>query len=529
MKLTPKQITLIIMCALLVVTLVMAVVVIAKVAPIFGALLGGSDGTTVPTTVPSTVPPTTTKPNTQPSTTQPTTVPPTTVPPTTVPVTTIPGHVHAFTELVEEHEVSCTENGFKLYACECGETEQQDVVEATGHRFGPGKLISPSCTENGYTEKKCSVCGEVEQTNLTDPLDHDFVLTEEKEASCLEGGYCEYTCQRDGCGETKREDEVEALGHDWQKGEIHKPTCDEEGYTEYICGNEGCEEVKREEPTAALGHSYGDWQLTREPVEGVNGQLTSKCTNEGCDSQQVRDTELQMLPMVEKTELCYSYTVELRAKNSAGKNVTVYTYQVDDYGFFEDIEFLFDGEFGLLVTFTDPQGVQQQYALTDSNTLSINTDGKLGKPKVLGNSVGDICYSYELETYDGGTFSVEQSRGKVTVLMFWGNWDERAYSALQTETPRLTEEYGDKVQVVAVHTHSDYGKQIPGFVEENGLDASAIYCRDDSGEEYYNMLGCDGRYPYLFILDEEGVIVQIIAGTPTYWDMQKVVESVLAE
>ena len=105
---------------------------------------------------------------------------------------------------------------------------------------------------------------------------------------------------------------------------------EEDGYTEYVCGNEGCEEVKREEPTAALGHSYGDWQLTREPVEGVNGQLTSKCTNEGCDSQQVRDTELQMLPMVEKTELCYSYTVELRAKNSAGKNVTVYTYQVDD-------------------------------------------------------------------------------------------------------------------------------------------------------------------------------------------------------
>lgn len=527
MKFTPKKITLIIMCVLLVVTLVMAAIVIAKVAPIFGALLGGSDETTAPSTVPTTVPPTTQAPTTVPPTTM---APTTTVPPTTVAPTTDPAHVHVFATLVEEQELTCTDDGFKLYACECGETEKRDLVEATGHRFGPGKLVSPNCIEPGYTEKKCSICGEVEHTNETDPLGHDYLLTEEKAATCLEGGYSEYTCQREGCGETKRENEVDALGHNWQEGKIHGATCEEEGYTEYVCGNEGCEEVKKEDKTAALGHSYGDWQLTREPVEGTNGQLTSKCTNEGCDSQQVRDTELNMLQMAEKSELCIIYTVELRAKNSAGKNVTVYTYRVEDYGFFEDMEFLFDGEFGLLVTFTDPEGAQQQYALTDSNTLSINTDGKPGKPKVLGNSVGDICYSYELECYDGSSFSVEQTRDKVTVLMFWGNWDPRAYSALQNEIPRLVEEYGENVQVVAIHTHSDYGTDIPTFVEENGLDTSAIYCRDDAGEEYYNLLGCkDEKYPYVFILDGEGVIAEIIEGAPSYWDMQKVVEDILAE
>ena len=73
-----KRIVLIIMCALLLLTIVMATVVIGRVAPTFQALLGGGKPVTKPTTTVTTPSTTVTQP-TQPTTqaTQPTMPPPT--------------------------------------------------------------------------------------------------------------------------------------------------------------------------------------------------------------------------------------------------------------------------------------------------------------------------------------------------------------------------------------------------------------------------------------------------------------------
>ena len=79
--------------------------------------------TTVSDTAPSTVP--STAPSTAPSTT-----PATDPTEETEPSVTI--HTHSYTA-AEVVEVSCTEDGYTLMACDCGVTYKTEQVKSTGH------------------------------------------------------------------------------------------------------------------------------------------------------------------------------------------------------------------------------------------------------------------------------------------------------------------------------------------------------------------------------------------------------------
>lgn len=65
------------------------------------------------------------------------------------------GHVHADEGVPHEHQFtagavtapSCTAEGYTLYSCECGQSEQRDVTAALGH---------------SYAGQVCSLCGEAE-------------------------------------------------------------------------------------------------------------------------------------------------------------------------------------------------------------------------------------------------------------------------------------------------------------------------------------------------------------------------------
>ena len=214
--LTPKQITMIIMCVMLTVTVIMATVVVVKVSPVLGALLG-TPAETVPTepTVETSVPPTT----------EPVT--------TTTPEATNPAHVHKYDTLSKEVKPTCTSTGYKIYACKCGSTEMRDTTNALGHSYGPSKLVSATCTEGGYTYRKCNACDYEEKKDETDPLEHDLQLEKKVEATCTEGGHSLYKCSRANCEYEEKQYETDALGHKWDKGTVVKPTCEEAGYTEY--------------------------------------------------------------------------------------------------------------------------------------------------------------------------------------------------------------------------------------------------------------------------------------------------------
>ena len=144
-----------------------------------------------------------------------------------------------------------------------------------------------------------------------------------------------------------------------------------------------------------------------------------------------------------------------------------------------------------------------------------------------GNQVGDLCYSLPLEVYGGGTISPEQTRGKITILNFWGTWCTPCVAELINEFPLITKEYGDKVSLIAIHSYDEYGKDVPAFIEENFSELTAIYCRDGAGDLYFRLLGGGQAWPATIVLDEDGVIVAVLQRSTTYEELKTIIDSIL--
>ena len=149
----------------LLLTLVMLCGCAAKPVPITEPT--SAPETTVPVTVPETTVPETTVEETVPETTVEETVPETTVE-ETVPETTVEETVPETTEEPTEHvhnyektkvDPTCTEKGYTLYTCECGDSYQDNEKKAKGHNVENWKTLS----KEGIVmeqEGSCSRCGE---------------------------------------------------------------------------------------------------------------------------------------------------------------------------------------------------------------------------------------------------------------------------------------------------------------------------------------------------------------------------------
>ena len=71
---------------------------------------------------------------------------------------TDPKHEHAFGEWVTVKVPNCTEKGEKSRACECGETETEELA-ITGEHVYDYKITSPTTEAAGYTTFTCVGCG----------------------------------------------------------------------------------------------------------------------------------------------------------------------------------------------------------------------------------------------------------------------------------------------------------------------------------------------------------------------------------
>lgn len=141
---------------------------------------------------------------------------------------------------------------------------------------------------------------------------HDYVSNKVTKPTCTKPGYTTYTCS---CGYSYVDDHTDALGHnltDWEvaykptlykPGEeariclncfyeewrvlpplshVHKytaivtnPTCTEEGYTTHSCT---CSDSYKDNIVPPTGHKWDTGKVTKEPVEGVDGEKTFTCT-----------------------------------------------------------------------------------------------------------------------------------------------------------------------------------------------------------------------------------------------------------
>jgi DNA-directed RNA polymerase subunit RPC12/RpoP len=161
---------------------------------------------------------------------------------------------------------------------DCGFTETREIL-AWGHKY-EDVVTPPTCTEDGYKTRTCTVCGHVRIDKGDPATGHDFGEWEVSEENhvrrcskcdavesaahdyesvttpptCTEAGVITQTCKV--CGHTKTSAGDPALGHDY-KAEETAPTCTQAGTIKYTCSR--CGNSYTEAGAPALGHDFGPW------------------------------------------------------------------------------------------------------------------------------------------------------------------------------------------------------------------------------------------------------------------------------
>ena len=156
---------------------------------------------------------------------------------------------------------------------------------------------------------------------------------------------------------------------------------------------------------------------------------------------------------------------------------------------------------------------------------------------VEGNEIGDLCPGYDLEILDKTGLQTETidptETGTITIINFWGTWCGPCVKELPY-FDQIATDYKDQVKVIAIHTHSVYDTA-PGYIAENYPDSKIIFAKDYPTDAvgfyggYYTSLGGRDTYPYIVVLDENGIIVDKIVSALEYEDLKEIVDELINE
>ena len=144
-----------------------------------------------------------------------------------------------------------------------------------------------------------------------------------------------------------------------------------------------------------------------------------------------------------------------------------------------------------------------------------------------GSKVGDHARPMDLVSYSGETVNIKQTRGKVTVINFWGTWCPYCLYELP-DFDRVASEYQDSVSIIAIHSSGDTEGE--KYVSQNYPDTKIMFVNDPTDHDvYYAELGGVGYFPMTVILDENGVIAYTHVGAMSYAALTAKINEILAK
>lgn len=184
---------------------------------------------------------------------------------------------------------TCTEEGYTLYTCKrdnCPEKVRKDtIVPATGHNYD-SVVTDPTCTEEGYTTHTCTKCGDVYKDAQTPALDHNY-KSEVVAPTCNSKGYTVYTCTR--CGKSYKDSWVPATGHNYVEDEKLDAECFENGYIKYICPDCGHSYTKILD--APMKHDYRVEEIPADCENPAKEQYICNLCGYGSNGEVIIDKE----------------------------------------------------------------------------------------------------------------------------------------------------------------------------------------------------------------------------------------------
>ncbi len=156
-------------------------------------------------------------------------------------------------------------------------------------------------------------------------------------------------------------------------------------------------------------------------------------------------------------------------------------------------------------------------------------DVEAASAPAVGTEVGDLCPDFTVQVYDNATgelteqtYSPETSRGKVTVINFWGTWCDPC----KAELPYFDQVASEDPDIVIVTVHSILdAPTAPEYISTNYPNSNMLFTQDGmqtvDGAEYdvFTLLGGRNSYPRTLILDSEGVITFAFTGSIHYEEL----------
>ena len=149
----------------------------------------------------------------------------------------------------------------------------------------------------------------------------------------------------------------------------------------------------------------------------------------------------------------------------------------------------------------------------------------------VGNEVGDMCPGTTLTIVDGngdtGQTVDPTKTGKITVINFWGTWCGPCVNELPY-FHQIAEEYADEVTVIAIHSVMKAQETEAEYIAENYPESNILFSWDTGDQingDFYTALGGRGTYPYTVVLDENGIITNIVVASLTYEELKQMVDA----
>jgi len=138
-----------------------------------------------------------------------------------------------------------------------------------------------------------------------------------------------------------------------------------------------------------------------------------------------------------------------------------------------------------------------------------------------GLDVGNLAPNFRLLDVDGEIVELSDLRGQPVLVHFWTTWclDCAVDLPMMQE---LTVQYGDGLHVIGIDVGETAGR-VDAAAERHGARYPMLLDRDEEVSRAYGVT----TYPATVVIDPEGVVVSIQAGTATSDEVRNQVEAVI--
>lgn len=134
----------------------------------------------------------------------------------------------------------------------------------------------------------------------------------------------------------------------------------------------------------------------------------------------------------------------------------------------------------------------------------------------------DSLYATPLKNLDDQPQTLEQYKGKVSVVYFWATW----CAPCQIETPKLVKLYNrfkDK-DVVVIGIALDNADKVRAFTKKMGVDYPTVYGGGSAIQIGRDLGNNVGAVPFTVILDKSGKVVETIKGDTPDGKLEAILE-----